>query len=77
MAAFGGATNRLAQQLSTVHVCLVDLIDSRRLHSRVHVFETLSKLQKHVKATGHYFPKKEAKRTGGGILKVLLRVINE
>ncbi|KAM0796633.1 hypothetical protein BDR22DRAFT_519810 [Usnea florida] len=65
------------KQLSTVYVCLVDLIDSRRLHFQVHVFKTLSKLQKHVKDTGHYFPKEEAKRTGGGILKVLLRVINE
>ena len=74
--AFGGATNGLAQQLSTVHVCLVDLIESRRLHFQVHVFKTFPKLQQHVKATKHYFPKEEAKRTGGGILKLLLREIN-
>ena len=74
--AFGGAANRLAQQLQTVHVCLVDLIDSRRLHIPVHAFKSFPKLQQHVKATKHYFPKYEAKHTGNGILKVFLRKIN-
>ena len=74
--ALGGTTNRLAQQLKTVHVCLVDLIDSRRLGIPVHVFDSYHKLQQHVKTTKHYFPKGEAKRTGHGILKVLLREIN-
>ena len=74
--ACGGATDRLAQQLKMVHVCLVDLIDSRRLDIPVHVFDSYPELQQHVKSTKHYFPKYEAKHTGGGILKVLLRKIN-
>ena len=72
----GGTTNRLVQQLKTVHVCLVDLIDSCRLDIPVHVFGSFRELQRHVKGTKHYFPKSEAKHTGGGILKVLLREIN-
>ena len=72
----GDVTNRLTQQLKTVHVCLVGLIDSRRLGTPVHVFDSYHKLQQHVKATKHYFPKDEAKHTGGGILKALLREIN-
>ena len=74
--AFGGATDRLAQKLQTVHVCLVDLIDTRRLDTPFHVFDSFPKLQEHVKTKKHYFPKYEAKHTGNGILKVLLRRIN-
>ena len=71
-----GVANRLGQQLKTVKVCLVDLIDSRRLGTPVHVFDSYRELQGHVKARKHYFPKNEAKDTGDGILKVLLRRIN-
>ncbi|KAF6233061.1 hypothetical protein HO173_008817 [Letharia columbiana] len=64
------------KKLRTVHVCIVDLIDSRRLGgTRVHIFPCHRELQQHIKKKKHYFPKYEAKEKEDGLLKVLLRKI--
>ncbi|KAL9138775.1 MAG: hypothetical protein Q9175_000041 [Cornicularia normoerica] len=68
--------NELGQELKTVHVCLVDLIDSRRLRTRVHVFRSCRELQQHIRTRKHYFPIDEAKESADGLLKVLLRRIH-
>lgn len=69
-------TNPACQKLRTVHVCIVDLIDNRRLGgTRVHIFPCHRELQQHIKKRKHYFPKYEAKEKEGGLLKVLLRKI--
>ena len=67
------------QALKRVHVCIVHLIDHRRLGTPVHPFRSHAELQEHIKNDKHYFPKDEAKGEGEGegrLLRVLLRTID-
>ena len=43
------------------HVNLVDLIDSRRRHTKVRVFRTKAELISYMRATRNFFPKETAK----------------
>ena len=65
----------LGQELGRKHVCIIDLIDSRRRRTRVHTFRTSSALQEHISTEKHFFSKDDAKEKAGGILTVLLRTI--
>lgn len=65
--------NRLGQELKKVNVCIIDLIDSRRLGTQVDRFSTPRELQAHITTAKHYFPKDGAKNKADGILKVLLK----
>lgn len=57
------------------HVCIIDLIDSRRRRTRVDTFTNHHDLQEHIKTQKHFFPKDDAKEKAEGLLKVLLRRI--
>lgn len=57
-----------------VHVNLIDLIDSRRRHRQVKVFQSLTRLQTYTKNTEKYFPLGGAKKRP--LLKILLRGMN-
>jgi hypothetical protein len=39
----------------------------------IRTFHSKQEMMDHTKATGRYFPKKEAKEKGGGMLRCLLR----
>lgn len=60
--------------LQRVHVCVVHLIDHRRL---VHPFRSHAELQEHIRNDEHYFPQGRSEREGKGegLLRVLLRTI--
>lgn len=68
--------DRLGQELKKVNVCIIDLIDSRRLGTQVDCFSNSRELQEHIRTTKHYFPKDEAKGNADGLMKVLLRKID-
>lgn len=61
------------KELKKVNVCIIDLIDSRRLGTQVDRFSTPRELQAHITTAKHYFPKDGAKNKADGILKVLLK----
>ena len=60
-----------------MHVCIVDLIDHRRLGAPVQAFASPAELRAHLADEKHYFPMDAAKQKGQGLLKVLLRTITE
>lgn len=71
-----GYADRFDQRLGEeVQVCIIDLIDSRRLGGRVRTFTSKPELQQHIKTKKHYFPKDLAKEEADGLLRVLLRTI--
>ena len=67
--------NPLGQELKKRHVCIIDLIDSRRLRKKIKLFGSQKKLQEHIRTEEHFFPRDGAKEKADGLLTVLLRMI--
>jgi len=57
------------QFIKRTHVNLVDLLSG----ADIRVFRNREELVEYTRATERYFPKKEAKERGGGLLRCMLR----